>query len=119
MIDISAERIGKNERDIGLVALGNHRYEHAVELFPAALVIGQLREGFQDPWTVLRNVLAVQSQTLTADAKRSVRIHGLESALRAIRIFTQLPVELIKDRQYQVRRRRHAPAFIAAGARRA
>ncbi len=102
--DIATYGMRKTERDVGIVAIDDHGREHAVQRLPLGRIAGECGESRKNLGPVLRNVAAVQPQALPADLNGCVRIHGLECALRAVRIGAQLPVKIVVNGQYESRR---------------
>ena len=92
----------KAERNVGVVAIHDHRREYAVQRVPDCKIGGERGERREDPGAVLRDVQAVQPQALLADSDRGVRIHVFEGALRQVRVLAQSAVELVVDGENQL-----------------
>ncbi len=103
------------ERGIRFIAVDDHRDKEPVQRVPHVEAVGERGERRQNPRTVFRDVAAVESKPFGADPVRRLRIHGLEGALGAVRIFAELAVELVEHAKNDFRRDGDAQFMVGAG----
>src|SRR5271168_5137661 len=89
------------EGDVRVITIDDHRHEQAIQRVPRGRVRGERGKCRMYSRPMLGNIAAVQSEALLTDPDGCVRIHGLEGALRAVRVLAQLTVEIVVNAQYQ------------------
>src|SRR5207253_4643549 len=75
--------------------------------FPDTRIVGKRGEGRFDSGPVLRDVLAVQTEPLFADADGSLRVHHLESAFGPVWVLAQFAIKVVEDGQNELGRCRN------------